>query len=235
MIAVALKVQIERYAAEMPSSNPLYFMAANGELTNPQIARYLANIRYLLDHTLPLLTRAIERSTELGRPDLVAHYRQKLDEEVGHELWADRDLRRVGATLSSAPLDVVPAMHETIAFVERIIDEDPTLYLSYILLAEYLIVLLGPRWLVLLEERCGIPRTSMTVIGNHAELDRAHVEEAFERIDELVLEPTKLPRMREVLAESIQNFARFCEEVTNTQECVRHGSDRYRSAEQPAA
>jgi hypothetical protein len=100
-----------------------------------------------------------------------------------------------------------------IAFIERVIDEDPALYLAYILFAEYLVVLLGPQWLELLESRCGIPRTSMTVIGNHAELDREHVAEAFEVIDALVGDPQKLPAMRRVLRDTIACFEAFCRGV----------------------
>jgi pyrroloquinoline quinone (PQQ) biosynthesis protein C len=82
------------------------------------------------------------------------------------------------------------------------------------LFAEYLTVLLGPPWLALLEERCGIPQSSMTVIANHAEEDRHHVEEALDEIDALVADPRKLRRMREVLLDSCGHFDRFCEEVT---------------------
>ena len=102
------------------------------------------------------------------------------------------------------------------------IDDDPALYLAYILFAEQLVVILGPEWLELLEARCGIPRSSMTVIGNHAELDKEHVESALEEIDDLVGDPRKLPRMRDALRRSIGFFDRFCVEVTGEE----HDADR---------
>ncbi len=49
-------------------------------------------------------------------------------------------------------------MGDLILYLEETIDRDPALYLSYILFAGYLLVVLAPEWLVLLEERCGIPR-----------------------------------------------------------------------------
>jgi hypothetical protein len=107
------------------------------------------------------------------------------------------------------------SIRDLVTFLATTIDRDPVLYLSYILFAEYLIVLLGPEWLRMLEERCGIPRSSMTVIGNHIELDREHVEEALDQIDALVSDPHKLPSMRAVLLETFAYFDRFCADVTD--------------------
>ena len=52
--------------------------------------------------------------------------------------------------------------------------------------------MIGPRWLALLEERCGVPQSSMTAVGNHVELDREHAEEGFAVIDDLVGDPKML-------------------------------------------
>jgi hypothetical protein len=143
------------------------------------------------------------------------HYEEKRVEELGHEKWADGDIANLtDGVLSPARADVVPAVHELVRFLTETIDEDPPLYLSYILFVEYLTVLLGPEWLLLLEQRCGIPRSSMTVIGNHVEADQGHVEEALDRIDALVGEPDKLPRMREILIQSMRHFDRLCAQVT---------------------
>jgi hypothetical protein len=215
MIADALRLEIERYAAGVREHNPLFVGAAAGRLHAGHLARYLANVHELVLHTPRYLHRARLGALAHGDAELARHYAQRLTEEVGHDAWAERDLQRV-ATLAggaAARPEVVPTMRELLDYLARVIDEDPALYLAYILFAEYLIVLLGPEWLALLEARCGIPRTSMTVVGNHAELDREHTEEAFERIDALVADPLKLPRMREVLTGSIARFEAFCREI----------------------
>jgi hypothetical protein len=215
MIANALRVEIERYAAHMKRSNPLFSMAEDGTFTSACMVNYLTNIRYLVCQGQRYIVRAGERSVAIGDQALARHYEHKRREELGHEEWADRDIERVStvprATLNPA---ILPATHELVAFLARTVDEDPALYLSYMLFAEYLIVLLGPEWLRMLEERCGIPRSSMTVIGNHIELDREHVEEALDQIDALVGDPRKLPRMRAVLLDVLAYFDRFCAEVT---------------------
>ena len=50
----------------------------------------------------------------------------------------------------------------------------------------------------------------MSVVGNHAELDREHVADAFIAIDALVEDPTKLPAMRDVLTVTVKRFEAFC-------------------------
>jgi pyrroloquinoline quinone (PQQ) biosynthesis protein C len=217
MIANALRAQIAEYAAAMRRSNPIFYKAEDGTLTSGQIARYLANVHHLILHTPIYLDRARDRARALGDEPLAMHYQHKKGEEAGHEVWAERDIAQVSPRVA-APirLDVAPAVRDLVAYLAAIIDEDPALYLAYILFVEQLTVLGGPEWLELLETRCGIPRTSMTVVGNHAELDREHVEEALEIIDDLVGDPRKLPRLREVIDQSSAYYDRFCAEVTET-------------------
>jgi hypothetical protein len=215
MIANALRLEIERYAARMPTSNPLFMKAEDGTFTPACMVNYLANVRHLSCEAQLYLSQAGQRASERGDEALAKHYAHKRHEELGHEVWADRDIARITAKASTpAPHGVLPSIQALIAFLGKVVDEDPSLYLSYTLFAEYLIVLLGTEWLMLLEERCGIPRSSMTIIGNHIELDREHVEEAFDEIDALVGDPRKLARMREVLEETLAHFDRFCAEVT---------------------
>ena len=159
---------------------------------------------------------ARDRARQVSDEPLALHYQRRLGEEEGHEVWAERDIQRVsGATVRQINSQIVPAMDGLLGYLAETIDKDPTLYLSYILFAEYSTVLLGAPWLALLEENCGIPRSSMSVIGNHVELDREHVQHALDCIDELVGEPRKLPLMREVLTETLRFFDRFCAEITD--------------------
>lgn len=215
MIADALRVEIERYAAQVRGSNPLLQSAKRGELTREHVVRYLVNVHHLVSHTPIHLVRARERARALGDERLAVHFETRFAEEVGHDAWAERDIAslvRINAP-SMTDANVSSSMKALLRYIEEIIDRDPSLYLSYILLAEYLIVLLGPEFLSELETNCGIPRSSMTVIANHAELDQDHTEEAFENIDDLVGDPRKLPRMREALLESIRRFDRFTVEM----------------------
>ena len=234
MIGNALRVEIERYAVEMRRSNPLYKRAEDGSLSANCIATYLTNIHHLICYTPAYLMRARDRAAALGDAALAAHYQHKCGEEVGHEAWAERDLERV-APQALRPVEraAVPSMHALVGYLARLIDQDPALYLSYILFAEHLLVVLGPEWLEMLETRCGIPRSSMTVIGNHIELDKAHVEEALDQIDVLVADPRKLTDMRRALRATMAHFDQFCVEVTATEDqvdAVLHDAPKHVSA-----
>lgn len=211
MIADALRVEVERYAHEVRMKNPLMQGAKRGELTREHVVRYLTNVHHLVCHTPLHLVRARDRARELGDERLAVHFETRFAEEVGHEKWAEQDiasLARVNAPVMTDGV-IASSMRSLLRYIEEIIDRDPALYLSYILLAEYLIVLLGPEFLTELEANCNIPKSSMTVIAKHAELDQDHTEEALENIDDLVGNPRKLPAMREALLESILRFDRF--------------------------
>jgi hypothetical protein len=210
MIADALRLEIERYAVRMRRTNPLYSRAADGTLTVEHLTRYLTAIHSLVAHTPLHLQRAYVRASAAGDDALANHYRSKLGEEAGHDEWAARDLAAMHAGREPRSQVVHPHMRSLIAFIEEVIERDPTLYLAYILFAEYLTVLLGGDWIELLESRCGIPKTWMSVIGNHAELDKEHVGEAFVVIDDLVGDPRKLVSMREVLTGAMARFDSFC-------------------------
>jgi hypothetical protein len=217
MIADALDAELKQSAVRLRDTNPLFIGASRGTLTLAHVTRYVANVHHLIRHTPLFLGRARERAEVGGNDRLAAHYVKKWAEEVGHDVWAERDLAQLSARAPQGDRTIVPAAHQLVAFIFGIIDEDPALYLSYLLFSEGLIALMGDEWLGLLEQRCGIPRTSMTVIGNHVELDRDHMDEALQNIDALVAEPEKLPRMRQVLRDTIAQFERFCDEVVKSE------------------
>ncbi|HVY46640.1 MAG TPA: hypothetical protein VHB21_12215 [Minicystis sp.] len=214
MIANALRGDVERYAELVRRDNPLFVRAAAGSLDRASIAKYLANIRYLIRHTQHHFIVASDEAALRGYPELAVYYRHKQREEAGHDEWARRDLQRVANRDAGwADDNIVPAMHELMRLHVDWIRRDPRLFLSYMLFGEYLIALIGPAWLKLLAERCGIPASSMTVVGNHTELDPGHVEEWSECVDRIVTEPHMLQPMRDVLLETFASFERFCAEV----------------------
>lgn len=221
MIANALRVEVERYAASMPTHSPLFSRALEGTLAREHIIAYLTNMKAVIGRSVPHLKRAAALATNRGDTQLARHFLKKAGEEVGHETWADNDLAQVSSLVRADEEHLLPATRALIDFIEATIAEDPTLYLSYILLVEYLIVLLGDEWLQALERYCGIPVSSMTVVANHVELDRDHTEEALDSIDDLVSDPRKLTRMREIMLSSIEHFHRFTCDVVAAGDRVR--------------
>jgi pyrroloquinoline quinone (PQQ) biosynthesis protein C len=213
MIADALRMDIERYSCQA-KENPAYKMARDGTLGRENVAKYVFNIRHLLQHTPKHLSQAYQRAIEREDRQLADFFKSKMAEEVGHDQWADQDLEHF-RTAFGIKIDhgVTPSLGALLTHLARTIDEDPTLYLAYILFAEYFTVLEGPELLAVLEERCGIPKAFMTAIGNHAELDKEHVAEGLDTIDALVTDPSYLGPMRSTLHQSIRHFDQFLVEV----------------------
>ncbi|MBX3208708.1 MAG: hypothetical protein KF764_26985 [Labilithrix sp.] len=236
MIADALRADIETFAKTKCRQNLLFQMAEAGNVDTVCVRAYLTNLHHLLRYTPICLGRARKRALARGDAKLAEHFAHKLAEEAGHLRWAEEDLTSLPdvASVEAAP-GVLRSMERQTAFLLETIDEDPALYLSYILFAEHFTVVLGPEWLRLLDERCGIPRASMTVIDKHIELDQDHVEEALNCIDDLVGEPRLLPRMREVLRDSMDNFYAFCTELAESHGRVSETSIRDGIAQAPAA
>ncbi len=215
MISDALRTDIERWAAGR-DDNPVFQLARVGRLTKAMVARYIANVTYMIRLTPTHLRRAQARARALGDTALVKHYEHKLEEEIGHAEWGEADLDALADSVSPSSRTVaLPAIERLSQFIPRVIDEDPALYLCYLAFTEYITVLLGPELLSLIEERNGVPRSSMTVIDNHIELDREHAEEAWGVIDDLVGDPRKIGRMRSALAQMVEHFDAFCVELTS--------------------
>ena len=162
----------------------------------------------------PIHLRLARDHARLRRQErLAAYFEHKLGEEEGHDAWAARDIARISersdARGAAAP---VPTMRELIVFLQETIEKEPMRYLAYILFAEYFTVVMGPEWVRALEQHCGIPTGAMTVITNHAELDKAHVAEGVAEIDALVGESDR-PALMATLSESMTHFERFLDEL----------------------
>jgi hypothetical protein len=215
MIAHSLKVEIETYADRTLRTNRLLRMAESGQVTPKTLAAYLFNVRYLIRHTPPYLARARVRAQARGWSALAEFYAGKGVDEHGHDAWAESDIANVQTAFSvELPDEPSRAIVELVAYLRDTIDEHPQRYLAYILFAEYFTVLAGPTWIHALQLKCGVPASWVSSIGNHAELDKVHVDEALSEIDALVRDPRELPGLTETLRRSIDCFERFCDELS---------------------
>ncbi len=216
MLADDLKREIESYSASLRANNEMFARAAAGTLTRAQVARYIANIHFLVKGTPPCLARARDRAMQRGMADLARHFDRKLHEETGHHLWAEQDLTRLGDEVDADLAErAVPALRDLFAYLTAAIDRDPMLYLYYTVLAEYMTVLVGGDWIEMVEQRCGIPREALSVIGNHVELDREHAVDGLSEVDALTPEAKYLEPMRQLLADAFHYLDRMCAEVVD--------------------
>ncbi len=154
-----------------------------------------ANADYLVLHTAVQLRRAQDRALTMGEPRLATHFGRI--HEWGAPPWADDE------TELPSDGDIVPAARELENSLGSVIEDDPTLYLAHLTFIEYLTG-------VLLRDRS----------GHEPELER--VEESLDHIDELVGDPRKLPRMRQMLRASIAGFERMCVQIAEMSDDAWH-------------
>lgn len=231
MIGRALRIDIERHIAR-PEANALFATTKEGRLTREMLARYLASVHFMILHTPVHLKRARDGAVALGLEALAAHYGKKLGEEVGHDAWSDADLRTLRAR-GPDPAEVAPGARELAAYLEATIDEHPAYYLAYIALAEFVTATMGPTWVTMVVERCGLPLGALTVVTKHVALDGQHAEEGFEFMDDLITDPAMLPAMRRVLAECMARYDAYCAECVASPVAAESGTNLVVGAEAP--
>lgn len=187
MLAENLKREIDTYYMRLRQNSSLFRGASQGTLTPEAVHYYLENILHLLNHTEQHMTLAMKRSGELGLHSLKAFYSQKCSEEVGHEEWAKADIENIKKTFSiKTKPPISKDVTQLIRTIEDNIESHPELYLPYIFLAEYYTVIATHELISLLESRCGINRSMLTVFDKHLTLDKAHVEDDLRALNTLM-------------------------------------------------
>lgn len=217
MLSKPLAKEVEAFARDMVERNALFARARAGRLKTPQVAAYLQNLKFSFRATMHVLELAAGQSQARGLSELAEYYRRKRMEEDGHDAWPEADLAALRDILNEAqgshdaPL---PAMARLIEDNKQAIRQDPRSYLAHILFAEYITVLVGPTWLELLENRCGISRLAMTAISNHVVLDQDHVQEGVRELDHFVADASALAPLRHTMRQSMEHFWSFCTQVS---------------------
>jgi len=215
MLANILIDRINRFYKKFQATNSLYQSALNGQVTPEMLMRYIVGVEHTVYSTIPNLKFAIERSRELGLPALAAHYEHKIKEEIGHDIWAQDDEKKIEDIYGVAVERQQPeAITRLIACHHEAIKKDPRLFLVYLMFTEYFTVISVPKWVSLLQERCSIPPETMSVLTNHAELDKEHVDEGVREINALTKGVKDLQPYIDLLDETMEHYAQFCEDVS---------------------
>jgi hypothetical protein len=214
MLDNVLKTEIDEFAERLRASNRLFQMAREGRMARATVLEFLRNIHYVLREAPSYLTLAFDVATARGQGQLAEFYKQKLGEETGHDRWAEQDLKSLNAELDAAEAPTPRAsLTELIAFLKETIQAEPARLLVYLLFAEYFTVKLGPEWVLLLDEKCGIPSAAMSSIAKHAELDKDHAEHDLESIRDLMPASAAPADMLDTLHRSMAYWERFYDEL----------------------
>ncbi len=89
---------VRDYEQQWERSSPLSINAFEGKLTRGAVEVYLQNILYLIQHTPIHLRFAMEAAERKGHKLLCAFFAEKIEEEQGHDKWAEADLLTLNAT-----------------------------------------------------------------------------------------------------------------------------------------
>lgn len=217
MLASSIKQEIIAYAERTRFSNPFMLGAAAGKLKGDAVARYLASLRFMLGCTPAFLQRSQRVAQRRGAPKLAAYFAKKLIEEDGHDAWAEYDMRNLVKQFEIAEhsQQPVPSILTLATYLEQLIDQDPRLYLTYILWAEFITALLGTELVGHLVGRCGVSKSALSSVVKHVELDGDHAEHGFSEVADLVEDPNLLPMMRKTMDMFTQMFDKACFEMVH--------------------
>lgn len=206
---------IDSNIAHARTVNPFLVKVDSATIRISEVVRYLFGTRYLLSQTPRHLRLAIERAEEQELNDYLVEH---LGEEVGHDGWAENDIRMlVTAANFVFKRYLSPRMVTHVSWIEHeLIRKDPWLYLPYILSAEYLAVSAGP-WFIDRLNAAGIPAKALSVVTNHVDLDVRHIQQDYEIIDRFIdRNPDWKERYTQVIERAMENYLLFLDDLVVT-------------------
>jgi hypothetical protein len=203
---------IDRNIVQARAVSPFLRKVDNATVKVSELVRYLFGTRYLLSHTPGHLRLAIERAEHQELKDYLVEH---LDEEVGHDQWAENDIKMLAKIAHFAfKRYVSPSMVRHVSWIEHeLIRKDPWLYPPYILAAEYLAVSAGP-WFMERLKAAGIPAKGVSVVRNHVELDVRHIQQDYQIIDRFIdRNPDWKERYTQVVERAMENYLLFLDDL----------------------
>ena len=184
---------IDAYYRELKTRNSFFVATLTGTLTPQQLATYIFNLKYTVAQTIPQCKIGAIRSKEMGFAKLHDYFKLKINEEAGHDKWAQEDLENLRNVYQiDIKMNLCKPMIDLVAHNHNIVQKDPRLYLVYMLFAEYFTVHAGPEFLKGIEQACGIPKKHISVLAKHVALDSEHVAEWKHVVEECKVDFTTL-------------------------------------------
>lgn len=206
---------ISTYYASMKNQNVFFQRVYGGQVTVPEVATFIRNLTYLTQHSQLVLRLAVASSKEKNDHHLADFFVKKIADEDGHHKWGEMDFESIKKKFKvpGAADQITDEMKHYVEDVQAMVKEDPYQLFVYILFAEYLTVIGGPDFLKAVDKACGVPPEYMSVIGNHAEIDRDHINDWAEEAKSLGMTDKDFDRCKKVLDRVMSNYDRFCSAI----------------------
>lgn len=182
-----LTKQIESFFRDLKTHNPFYKSVFSGTVEKEQIVQMLRDLTFLTANTPKHLKAASAEAKRRKDKNLANYFAAKAGDEDGHDKWGENDVKSLTGSSGEEPVDasVSSGMRLLVRGNREMIGQDPFKYFVYILFAEYFTVHGAPEFLKAVKASCGIPEEYMSIIANHAELDKLHVREWEEELKSL--------------------------------------------------
>jgi hypothetical protein len=207
-----LSLQMDLFVEDLLSSSMLFSGPSKGIITKDIIKNYLHNVKYLIHHTPKHLSMAVKQADQFERSLFKSFFLEKIAEEDGHENWADVDLNQKHGT-DCDPNKVDINIKNLMTYVENSILNDERCYIGYIFLSEYVTVNLGGPWLSDLERYCGIKPDQLSVVKNHVELDKHHINDDLEILNKMFNDPNLQNETLKFVENCMDYFKKFSNSI----------------------
>lgn len=212
-ISYDLKRQIQLFWERVKVDSAFYNKIKSGTISGDEIGRLLAATRFLVSQTPHCLDLAISHSEG---SDLRNYFSQAKVEEVGHDLWAEEDIRQAKKIFENIDTTLSPKMEDFVTWIKELIKEDTYLYVPYILWAEYLVVVSNGDLVHDLKTKCDIDERIISVFVKHAVLDVEHTSGDSKMIEKIVNEhPHYKQKYPEIIGVACEKYLEFLNDIAS--------------------
>ncbi len=208
--------KIDQYYLHLKETSPFFRSIFSGEMRPEYFQQYLVNIKFALAATVVHCAIGAKVADKEGNAKLKKFFLHKIKEEVGHDMWAasDHDELRKKFGLADIKDEMSPAMASVIDANEKMVSQNPGIYLIYMLFGEYFTVVAGSECVNALVERSKFPANTLSVVQKHAELDQEHVHEWQTELGNLGVDFESIrDQVFSFLDETMQRYTHFWEQI----------------------
>lgn len=174
--------KVKKMTEHIINDSQFFICLSNGTADVAQLKYYLNNVAFMIGYT-PIYLRLAEFLSKDAK--LKKFYVHKHHEEDGHNEWTYDDLNALGAAKRAVDDHHVHiSMRRLVDLHLQSINKDPSIFLFYLYLAEYMVSNYGPVIIKHGIDRCGFSKKQLSVLIKHVDLDVGHTEENLTVIKE---------------------------------------------------
>ncbi|MBL7714502.1 MAG: hypothetical protein JNL01_03475 [Bdellovibrionales bacterium] len=171
-VSIDLTQAVNRISQRVIDNSAFIQAIRSGLLSKESLKSYLSDIKWILGESIPHIKSAREAANRRGDLRLANFMEEKIAEEIGHDLWAENDLKR----LNSTGKEPSPAAVRLMKFARNAALERPEFFVGYMIWSEAFTVVAGEQMSPYLPGN-SLKTDDISAVYNHVETDKRHVQE----------------------------------------------------------